>query len=45
MAKHRGLQVRLHYGPQVNDFEYIKWNKREGLIEYRLRDDTVYPKP
>jgi len=34
-----------YYSPQINDFEYIKWSKKEGLIEYRLRDGTVYPKP
>ena len=32
-------------GPTTDDFEYFKWSKKEGLIEYRLRDDTVYPKP
>jgi len=37
-----------HYGqagPLADDFEYIKWSKKEGLIGYRLRDGTVYPKP
>lgn len=28
----------------TDDFEYIKWSKIEGLIEYRLRDGTRYPK-
>ncbi|MBR6140009.1 MAG: hypothetical protein IKQ12_10680 [Prevotella sp.] len=32
-------------GPVADDFEYFKWSKKEGLIEYRLRDGTVYPKP
>lgn len=32
-------------GPLDDDFEYFKWSKKEGLIEYRLRDGTVYPKP
>lgn len=37
-----------HYGgegPVADDFEYFKWSKKEGLIEYKLRDGTVYPKP
>lgn len=37
-----------HYGgngPAADDFEYFKWSKKEGLIEYRLRDGTVYPNP
>ena len=32
------------HGPFVNDFESFKWSKKEGLIEYRLRDGTVYPR-
>ena len=32
-------------GPVADDFEYFKWSKKEGLIEYRLRDGTMYPKP
>ena len=32
-------------GPVADDFEYFKWSKKEGLIEYRLRDGTIYPKP
>ena len=31
-------------GPCTDDFEYVKWSKNEGLIEYRLRDGTVYSK-
>lgn len=31
-------------GPCTDDFEYVKWSKIEGLIEYRLRDGTRYPK-
>ena len=30
--------------PRADDFEYVKWSKNEGLIEYRLRDGTVYSK-
>jgi len=32
-------------GPVSDNCEHIKWSKKEGLIEYRLRDGTVYPKP
>lgn len=31
-------------GHNENDFEYIKIGKTEGIIEYRLRDGTVYTK-
>ncbi|WP_155950070.1 hypothetical protein [Prevotella sp. P6B4] len=30
--------------PCADDFEYIKWSKNEGLMEYRLLDGTIYPK-
>lgn len=32
-----------HYGPILDNCEYLKWSKHEGLIEYRLRDGTMYP--
>ena len=31
-------------GPKNDDFEYYKWSKKDGLIEYKLRDGTMYPK-
>ena len=31
-------------GPKSYNCEYLKWSKRDGLVEYRLRDGTVYPK-
>ena len=31
-------------GPVPDNCEYLKWSKKEGLIEYRLRDGTVYPR-
>ena len=30
-------------GPQPDNCESFKWSKKEGLIEYRLRDGTIYP--
>ena len=33
------------YGPVPDNCECLKWSKKEGLIEYRLRDGTVFPHP
>ena len=31
-------------GPVPDNCKYLKWSKKEGLVEYRLRDGTVYPR-
>ena len=33
------------YGPVPDNCECLKWSKKEGLIEYRLRGGTVFPHP
>lgn len=31
-----------HYKPHNYTFEYLKWHKYKGIVEYKLSDGTIY---
>ena len=31
-----------HYLPHYYTFDYLKWHKYKGIVEYKLSDGTIY---